>query len=172
MTFVLDGLCSSGKLVLRKELMQKGNAHALQAVFPLRRRLLPVRGLLRKSSTPKLLLFLQSGGQAKNGGSRCIGALTSGSSLLFLGLGLSCLLVGLLCLGFRRSLALPLVIGFSACLVVSSLSGLDLGVFHLYTLSYSSSSWLPLLIRMRLCGWGPFSPLSSLPLAIPATGAW
>ena len=55
MTFVLSGLQRSGNLLLRRDLMQKGNVHALQALFPLRRRLLPVRGLLRKSRTPDLL---------------------------------------------------------------------------------------------------------------------
>ena len=50
MTFVLSGLRRSGKLLLGKDLMQKGNVHALQALFP-------VRGLLRKSSTPRLLLL-------------------------------------------------------------------------------------------------------------------
>ena len=56
MTFVLDGLRRSGKLLLRKGLMQKGSVHAVQALFP-------VRGLLRKSSTPGLLLLpsLQEG---------------------------------------------------------------------------------------------------------------
>ena len=63
MTFVLDGLWRSGKLLLRKGLMQKGSVHAVQALFPLRRRFLPMRGLLRKSSTPGLLLLpsLQEG---------------------------------------------------------------------------------------------------------------
>ena len=67
MTFVLSGLWRSGKLLQKKKkkkkkITQKGNAHALQALFPLRRRLLPVRGLLQKSSTPRhplLLPFLQ-----------------------------------------------------------------------------------------------------------------
>ena len=63
MTFVLSCLRRSGKRLLRKDFMRKGNVHALQALFPLRRRLLPVRGLLRKSSTLRLLLLpsLQEG---------------------------------------------------------------------------------------------------------------
>ena len=60
MTFVLDGLRCSGKLLPRNDLIRKGNVHALQALFPLRRRLLPVRGLLQKSCTLRLLLLLPS----------------------------------------------------------------------------------------------------------------
>ena len=57
MTFVLDDLRRSGKPLLRKELTKKGNVHTLQALFPLRRRLLLVQGLLRKSCTLRLLLL-------------------------------------------------------------------------------------------------------------------
>ena len=71
-TFVRSGLRCSGKLLLRKDLMLKGNVHALQALFPLRRRLLLVRGLLRKSRTLRLSLllpsFLQKGGFSGGGG--------------------------------------------------------------------------------------------------------
>ena len=63
MTFVLIGLRRSGNFLLRKELALNGNTHALQALFPLRRRPLPVRGLLRKSRSlglsPILLPALQ-----------------------------------------------------------------------------------------------------------------
>ena len=58
MTFVLDGLWRSGKHLQRKDRMQKGSAHSLQALFPLRRRRLPMCGLLRKSSTSRLPLLL------------------------------------------------------------------------------------------------------------------
>ena len=74
MTFVLSGLRRSGKPLRRKDHTQKGSAHALQALFPLRRRLLPVRGLLRKSSTPRhpllLLPSLQEGRLRGDGGLR------------------------------------------------------------------------------------------------------
>ena len=74
-TFVRSGLRCSGKLLLRKDLMLKGNVHALQALFPLHRRLLLVRGLLRKSRTLRLSLlpppFLQKGGFSWGGVSRC-----------------------------------------------------------------------------------------------------
>ena len=62
MTFVLSGLRRSGKPLRRKDHTQKESAHALQALFPLRRRLLPVLGLLWKSSTLRhsLLLLLPS----------------------------------------------------------------------------------------------------------------
>ena len=77
-TFVLSGLRRSGKPLQRKDQMQKGNVHALQALFHLRRRLLPVRGLLRKSSTPRLLRpSLQEsrlrGGGLGVGGEGCLG---------------------------------------------------------------------------------------------------
>ena len=58
MTFVLGGLRRSGNFLLRNGLTLNENAHALQAVFPLRRSLLPVRGLLRKSHSPGLPLLL------------------------------------------------------------------------------------------------------------------
>ena len=66
MTFVLDGRLRSGKLLRRNALIKaKSVLHALQARFPLRRRLLLVRGLLRKSCTlrplPLLLPSLQEG---------------------------------------------------------------------------------------------------------------
>ena len=54
MTFVLIGLRRSGNFSLRKELTLNENAHALQALFPLRRRPLPVRRLFRKSRRPGL----------------------------------------------------------------------------------------------------------------------
>ena len=57
-TFVLDGLRRSGKPLLRNEHTKKGNVHALQALFLLRRKLLLVRGLLRKSCNLRLLLLL------------------------------------------------------------------------------------------------------------------
>ena len=60
MTFVLSGLRRSGKPLRRKDHTQKGSTHALQALFPLHRRLLPLRGLLRKSSTPGHPLLLPS----------------------------------------------------------------------------------------------------------------
>ena len=46
--------------MLRKDLRRKGNVYALQALFPLSRRFLPVLGLLRKSSNLRLLLLLPS----------------------------------------------------------------------------------------------------------------
>ena len=73
MTFVLIGLRGSGNFLLRKELTLNGNAHALQALFPLRRRPLPMRGLLWKSSSPGLppllLPALQEGRIGRGGGS-------------------------------------------------------------------------------------------------------
>ena len=60
MTFVLNGLHLSGKPMRRNEHTKKGNVHALQALFPLRRKLHLVRGLLRKSCTLRLLLLLPS----------------------------------------------------------------------------------------------------------------
>ena len=71
MTFVRSGLRRSGKHLQRKDLMQKGNVHALQALFPLRRRLLLVRGLLRGVTHPEASSSsssLPSGGRAKRGG--------------------------------------------------------------------------------------------------------
>ena len=73
MTFMLSGLRRSGNLLRKNDLTQKGSAHALQALFPLRRRLLPVRGHLRKSSTPRhplRLPSLQEGRLRVGGGSR------------------------------------------------------------------------------------------------------
>ena len=61
MTFVLGGLRCSGDNLRRNELTLKESAHALQALFLLRRRLLPVRGLLLPS--------LQEG-RVRGGGSR------------------------------------------------------------------------------------------------------
>ena len=58
MTFVLSDLRLSGKRLLRNDRTRKGNVHALKALFPLRRRLFPMRGLLRKSSTLRLHLLL------------------------------------------------------------------------------------------------------------------
>ena len=65
MTFVLDGRRRSGKLLRRNALTKRESVlHALQARFPLRRRLL-VRGLLRKSCAlrpvPLVLPSLQEG---------------------------------------------------------------------------------------------------------------
>ena len=49
MTFVLIGLRHSGNSLLRNALIKKGrNHHALQALFPQRRRLLPAWKLLRE----------------------------------------------------------------------------------------------------------------------------
>ena len=48
MTFVLDGCRLSGRLLLESTLTKRGSIHALQALLPLLRRLLLVRGLLRK----------------------------------------------------------------------------------------------------------------------------
>ena len=69
MTFVLEGLRRSGNFLLKRELTRKGNVHAPQALFPLRRRLLLVRGLLRKSCTLGLLLlpYLQEGRLRRGG---------------------------------------------------------------------------------------------------------
>ena len=58
MTFALGGLRRSGNNLLRKDLTLIGSAHALQALFLLYRRLLPLRGLLRKSCSPGLPLLL------------------------------------------------------------------------------------------------------------------
>ena len=58
MTFVLGGLWHSENNLLRKDLTLIGSAHALQALFLLCRRLLPVRGLLQKSFSPGLPLLL------------------------------------------------------------------------------------------------------------------
>ena len=52
----------------KNDLMQKGNVHALQALSPLHRRLLHVRGLLRKSRTPRLLLPSLQEGRLRGGG--------------------------------------------------------------------------------------------------------
>ena len=57
---MLDSLRRSGKPLLRSDLTKKENVHALQALFPLRRRLLFMRGLLQKSCTLRLLLLLPS----------------------------------------------------------------------------------------------------------------
>ena len=74
MTFVLDGLRRSGKPLLRSALTKKGSVHALQALFLLRRRLLLMQGLLRKSCTLRLLLLLlpslQEGRLRRGGGLR------------------------------------------------------------------------------------------------------
>ena len=66
MTFVLDGRCRSGKLLQRNTVTKTGSVrHSFQALFPLLRRLLLMRGLLWKSCAlrPLLLLlpFLQEG---------------------------------------------------------------------------------------------------------------
>ena len=71
MTFLLSGLRRSGKPLRRKDHTQKGSSHALQALFPMRRKLLPVRGLLRKSITlrhPLLLLPSLQEGRLRGGG--------------------------------------------------------------------------------------------------------
>ena len=67
---MLIGLRRSGNFLLRKELTLNENAHALQALFPLRRRPLPVRGLLRKSRSPGLPLLLPAlqEGRIRGGG--------------------------------------------------------------------------------------------------------
>ena len=68
MTFVLDGRLRSGKLLRRNALTKRESVlHALQARFFLRRRLLLVRGLLRKSYALRPLPLLL---QAKREGSR------------------------------------------------------------------------------------------------------
>ena len=67
MTFVWSGLRRSGKHLQRKDLMQKGNVHALQALFPLR------RGLLRESRTLRLPLLLSP--SLQEGGLRVWGGL-------------------------------------------------------------------------------------------------
>ena len=72
MTFVLIGLRRSGNFSRRKELTLNESAHALQALFPLRRRPLPMRGLLQKSRSPglpPLLPALQEGRIRGDGGS-------------------------------------------------------------------------------------------------------
>ena len=68
----LDGLCRGRKPLRRKALKKKGNVHALQALFLLRRRLLLVRGLLQKSCTLRLLLLIPSlqEGRLRRGGPR------------------------------------------------------------------------------------------------------
>ena len=58
MTLVLGGLRCSGNFLQRNGLTLNENAHALQALFPLCRRLLPVHGHLRKSRSPGLPLLL------------------------------------------------------------------------------------------------------------------
>ena len=54
MTFVLGGLRHSGNFLRKNAHMLNVSAHALQALFLLCRRPLPVRGLLRKSRSPGL----------------------------------------------------------------------------------------------------------------------
>ena len=70
MTFVLGGLQHSGNNLLRKDLTLIGGAHALQALFLLCRRLLPVRGFLWKSCSLGLPLLLPSllEGRLRGGG--------------------------------------------------------------------------------------------------------
>ena len=72
MTFVLIGLRRSGNFSLRKDLIRKGRNHALQALFPLRRRLLPARILLREFRSlglpPPLFPTLQVGRMRGGGG--------------------------------------------------------------------------------------------------------
>ena len=62
---MLIGLRRSGNFSLRKDLIRKGRNHALQALFPLRRRLLPARILLREFRSlglpPPLFPTLQVG---------------------------------------------------------------------------------------------------------------
>ena len=58
MNFVLGGLRRSGNNLRKNTLTLNKSAHALQALFPLCRRLLPVRELLRKSCSPGLPLLL------------------------------------------------------------------------------------------------------------------
>ena len=92
MTFVLSGLRRNGKPLQRKYHMQKGNIHALQALFPLRQRLLPVCGPEASSSS------LPSGGQAKRVG--------LGMPLMLRPLGLPLLPLNL---GPARGVEVPLV---------------------------------------------------------------
>ena len=56
-TFVLGGLWRSGNNMLKNTLALNESAHALQALFPLCRRLLPVRGLLRSHAARDFLFF-------------------------------------------------------------------------------------------------------------------
>ena len=58
MTFVLCGLLSSGNVLLRKDLIKNVRNIALQALFPLLSRPLPVRKLLREFRALGLLLLL------------------------------------------------------------------------------------------------------------------
>ena len=77
MTFVLIGLRRSGNFSRRKELTLNESAHALQALFPLRRRPLPMCGLLQKSRSPglpPLLPALQEGRIRGEGRERYWGA--------------------------------------------------------------------------------------------------
>ena len=71
MTFVLCGLLSSGNFSQRKGLTKKGR-NALQALFPLLSRLLPVRKLLREFRALGLMLLLlpalQAGRRRGGGG--------------------------------------------------------------------------------------------------------
>ena len=73
MTFVLIGLRRSGNFSLRSELIKNEKGHALQALFPLRRGLHPVRELLQKFCSPglpPLLLPSLQRGRMRGGSSR------------------------------------------------------------------------------------------------------
>ena len=73
MTFVLVGLRRSGNSLLQKEPIRNENYHALQALFPICRRLCPARELLwkfRSLGLPPLLFPALQGGQDKRGGLR------------------------------------------------------------------------------------------------------
>ena len=70
MTFVLGGLRRSGNFLRKNAHTRNVSAHALQALLLLRRRLLPVRGLLWKSRSPGLPLLLLPSLQEGRGESR------------------------------------------------------------------------------------------------------
>ena len=83
MTFVLIGLRRSGNVSLRNDLMKKGRNHALQALFPLRRKPLPARPGTSSSSSS-----LPLGGQGKQEGSQGAPGVVSGEGLPLLSLDL------------------------------------------------------------------------------------
>ena len=71
MTFVLIVLRRSGNFLLRNDTTKNVRNHALQALFPVRRGLLPARELLRKFRSPGLpppLLPALQGGRIRGGG--------------------------------------------------------------------------------------------------------
>ena len=71
MTFVLIGLRRSGNFLRRSVRTKKGRNHALQALFPRRRRLLPAQKLLREFHSlglPPLLFPALQVGRLRGGG--------------------------------------------------------------------------------------------------------